>query len=194
MKKIYLFRHGKTQMNLKGRWQGSGNDEPLAEEGKVQSEELANRISKLGLKIIYTSPLKRAKETANIVAKACNIPLVENKNLIEGCFGDAEGLTLAQVYEKFPDITPHWQSLEEDGMDVCFPPNGETKRQMQTRMIATIKEILANDTNDVIGICIHSALIRCTLLYFGEKLLSIPHDKIFMLEAEDSNLRFVEAK
>lgn len=174
LKNFYLFRHGQTEMNFQKRWQGAGFDEPLNDVGEQQARELLLKLREARLDVIYTSPLKRAVQTAEIIADG-KIEVVQDVKLKEASFGYAEGLTLPEVYEKFPDIAGLWQSLSEDGMDVAFPPDGETKRQIQKRIVTCLEKIALKEKRKNIGISIHSALLRCFLLNFGIKKKEIPH-------------------
>ena len=70
-KEFYVFRHGETELNRQKRWQGSGMDYELNESGRQQAEELAQKLAGKGLEIIFSSPLKRALQTAETVAAAC---------------------------------------------------------------------------------------------------------------------------
>ena len=68
-KDFYIFRHGETDYNAQKRWQGQGIDIDLNKTGLKQAEDLAEKMQHLGLEIIYSSPLKRARQTAEFVAK-----------------------------------------------------------------------------------------------------------------------------
>ena len=74
-KDFYLFRHGQTDMNAAGRWQGRGIDLPLNETGREQARELAAALTPAALEVVFSSPLKRAVQTAQIVAEILRIPV-----------------------------------------------------------------------------------------------------------------------
>lgn len=183
-KDFYVFRHGQKDMNLAGRWQGSGIDVPLNETGLLQARQLAEELRFSGIQAVFSSPLKRAVQTAEIVAEVLHAPLKIEDGLIEGCFGAAEGKTKQEIHALFPDIAPAWHSLEEEYMDVCFK-GGETKRQIQQRILRTLKKIAVENDYSVIGISAHSAVVRCFVLLFGLKLYSVPHGRPFHLCFED---------
>lgn len=104
MVKIYLVRHGETDWNLAGRLQGS-TDIPLNEQGKQSALKTAQYFKANGIAIstIMTSPLMRARQTAQIIADVLAIPVIEQQALTERCFGEAEGLTAKERVLKFPD-------------------------------------------------------------------------------------------
>ena len=185
-KEFYVFRHGQTDMNL-----GSGIDVPLNETGLQQARQLAEELRFSGIQAVFSSPLKRAVQTAEIVAESLRAPLKIEDGLIEGCFGAAEGKTKQEIHTLFPDIAPAWHSLEEEYMDVCFE-GGETKRQIQQRILRTLKKIAAENDYGIIGISAHSAVVRCFVLLFGLKLYSVPHGRPFHLCFEDDSFELTE--
>ena len=190
-KDFYVFRHGQTDMNLARRWQGSGIDVPLNETGIDQARQLALELISSGIQAVFSSPLQRAVQTAQIVADVLNAPVKIEDGLIEGCFGAAEGKTKEEIHRLFPDIAPAWQSLEEEHMDICFE-GGETKRQIQQRIFRTLKKIAAENDYTIIGISAHSAVVRCFVLMFGLKLYAVPHGRPFHFCFDDNGFELVE--
>ena len=104
MVNIYLIRHGETDWNVAGRLQGI-TDIPLNELGKQSALKTAQyfQANHIEISCIMTSPLTRAKQTAQIIADVLAIPVIEQQELKERCFGKAEGLTAEERREKFPD-------------------------------------------------------------------------------------------
>jgi broad specificity phosphatase PhoE len=93
MKQLYFVRHGLSEMNLQERVAGS-TDTPLAAEGRKQAKEAGKKAKELGIQSIAASPLSRALETAQIIAKEIGLPkdkLHINKLLLERDFGPFEG-------------------------------------------------------------------------------------------------------
>ena len=100
----FLIRHGETDWNREGRFQGS-RDIPLNDEGRAQARRLAEAW-KAPLDAVLTSPLARARETAEILAASRNLPLAGvDRRLVERHYGLAEGLTLVDRRKQFPDGT-----------------------------------------------------------------------------------------
>ena len=89
---VYLTRHGQTVWNLDKRLQGSGNSD-LTDHGVEQAEQLKKRVDGLKLDVIYTSPLERARKTANIIRGNRNIEIIEVDAFKEISFGEYEGHT-----------------------------------------------------------------------------------------------------
>lgn len=181
-KVFYIFRHGETDYNTVRRWQGCGIDIPLNANGIRQAEELAPVLADKGLQIIYSSPLCRARQTAEIVALKLNIPVLVKEGLREGCLGQTEGMLKTEVAEKFPEVYAMWYDNAND-MNVAFP-GGETKNQMQERMFKVFNSLLKTP-EDIIGIASHSAAIRYFLMKFGHKPHAMKNTALFRLEYQD---------
>lgn len=187
-KDFYVFRHGQTDMNLAGRWQGQGIDMPLNATGIKEAEELAKELQNSGIEIIYTSPLLRAVQTAEIVSEVLEAPVHIEKGLVEGSFGEAEGRTKPEIAIMFPDIIGAWESLEPETMDIFFT-GGESKREIQERVMKTLHKI-AQEPYQTVGISAHSAVLRCLILFFGVKMQRVPHGTPFHLIFENDEFSF----
>ncbi|MBF0813821.1 histidine phosphatase family protein [Staphylococcus sp. KG4-3] len=103
MTKICFIRHGETDWNIAGRLQGLTNT-PLNEKGIEQAKACGQHLKESHWDVILTSPLSRAKTTAQWIQHYLNIPLIENDAFIEVSFGDAEGLTPEERSAKFPSL------------------------------------------------------------------------------------------
>lgn len=126
--RIYLARHGETDWNLQGRWQGQ-TDIPLNETGRSQARLLGRRVASLGLVRIGSSDLQRATETAQIVGAELGLkPAFADPRLRERGFGVFEGLTRAEVEAKYP---AEWNGYQRDRRNV--PPGGEPFEQLIRR-------------------------------------------------------------
>ena len=89
--KLYLIRHGETDWNIVKRLQGA-TDIPLNENGEALARETAEGLKEIPFDMVFTSPLKRAYRTAEIVKGNREIPLIIEERIREICFGDYEGL------------------------------------------------------------------------------------------------------
>lgn len=87
---IYLIRHGETEWNVIGRIQGN-RDIPLNDNGRRQALETKKELDNIPIDLIISSPLKRTKETAEIINKDRNIPIIFDKRIAERDFGEFEG-------------------------------------------------------------------------------------------------------
>lgn len=182
-KHFYIFRHGETNLNQEGRFQGQSFDLPLNENGCLQAMELSKALQPLELEAIVTSPLKRACQTAKIVSQNLNIPLLTDQHFIEGNFGQIEGKTYQELSDQEKDIFIDWIKMDQNFLDICYP-QGETKRQILNRALEGLKK-LAKLEYQSIGISTHSAVVRLLLLYLGKRMHHIPNAKPFHVIYED---------
>lgn len=153
---ICLVRHGETDWNLKGKLQGR-TDIPLNEAGILQAEECSEYLKSFVWDALVTSPLMRAKQTAEIINIKIKVPLIEMEEFLERNYGDAEGLTLEERMRVYPDkIYPNQEdqvSLRNrvmSGIEKIVEDFGE-RRILLVAHGAIINGILANLSNGEIG-------------------------------------------
>src|SRR5689334_1446566 len=99
VEKVYLIRHGETEWNLTGRWQGI-LDAPLSAIGHEQARKLANYLSETSIQAIYTSDLSRAVDTAQALAAVLNLVPILDKRLRELDIGIFQALTKPEILER----------------------------------------------------------------------------------------------
>lgn len=163
-KDFYIFRHGETDYNKEKRWQGCGIDIPLNQTGILQAQELAKHLEGKGIEHIYSSNLKRALQTAQIVAERLKIGVDVIPDLREGCFGKAEGMLKKDIAQQYADIFSQWYAPQDD-MNLRFP-GGESKLEMQQRMFSVLEKLLLAPYQTM-GISSHGSSIRYLLYKFG---------------------------
>jgi len=111
MTTFFLVRHGETDWNRDRRFQGS-RDIPLNDEGRAQARRLA-AAWRWGGELVFSSPLSRARETATLLAHALGLPLwAPDPRLTERHYGEAEGLTVDEKNQKFPQTIPGGETPE----------------------------------------------------------------------------------
>lgn len=147
---LVLIRHGETDWNVEGRYQGQA-DPPLNARGLAQSYQLAEQLKNHPLDLLYTSPLKRAAQTAEIAAQLLGIPLYMEARFMEIHQGDWQTRLRAEIDELYPDLFRRWESEPWQ----VSPPNGETLYQVQARVIAGVEEIKQKHPRDQVGIVTH---------------------------------------
>lgn len=162
---IYLARHGETDWNLKGLIQGH-TDIPLNETGKQQAYELAVVIKDKGISInrIYSSDMKRARKTAETVAKELSVEAYALKGIQEVNLGRWEGHTWKQVRELFPDEYRVWY----ENRRYEAPPEGESYEQVLQRVVPVLSGIALKEDENVL-VVVHSAVIMSLLSYVYDK-------------------------
>jgi broad specificity phosphatase PhoE len=128
--KLLLVRHGESQWNIEGRYQG-WQDPPLSALGRRQAAAVAARLAD-GVQrpaAVVSSPLQRASDTAAAIAEACGVPLTLDTRLREICHGEWEGLLRAEVERRWPELLALWR---RDPAAVRFP-GGETLEDVHAR-------------------------------------------------------------
>jgi broad specificity phosphatase PhoE len=156
--RLYLARHGATQLTAEGRFSGSvGVD--LSDEGRWQAAQLGERLRDEGISAVYCSPLSRAADTAAIVGDPCRLVPVTRDGLREISHGHWEGLTRVEVEQRFPGEYAAW---EEDPFTFA-PSGGESGVAVLARALPTIREIVMNHVGQRVLVVSHKATIRLLL-------------------------------
>jgi probable phosphoglycerate mutase len=150
---IFLARHGETDWNRDNRFQGHA-DPPLNETGRAQASELSAALADEPLAAVYSSPLRRAFETAEIVAAPHGLEPVPVDALREVDVGSWQGLTRAEVEQRFPEQYARWLDYEAGWED------GESYEEMGRRVIAALLELAAAHEGERILAVSHGGPVR----------------------------------
>ena len=164
--KFFLVRHGETEWNKLGRFQGH-TDISLNERGLSQAKETAKAAAEWGLCAIYSSPLIRTAQVAEEIAKVTAMSVSKQPGLKELSLGDLEGVTGEEMRNNFPEVFSVWRSNPEK----VSMPNGESLFQLRERCWQAILDIEQNHSaDDSVVVISHNFAIRCVI----SKLLGIP--------------------
>ncbi|MFO7538625.1 MAG: histidine phosphatase family protein [Chloroflexota bacterium] len=150
---ILLIRHGQTDWNRDGRWQGH-NDIPLNQTGIEQAQALAQRLTGWPVTHLYSSDLQRAAQTATILGQTLGIDPVLNEIWRERDVGLFSGLTSPEVAHTYPDA---W-ARRLNG--ILEPPEGESYEALHQRAGAALDQLLARHNGDMIAVISHGALLH----------------------------------
>ena len=134
MTTILLARHGETDWNREGRFQGWA-DPPLNATGRAQAVDLSVQLMAEELAAVYSSPLRRAYETAEVVAASRGLEPVTVDALREVDVGSWSGLSRAEIEQRFPEQYARWLDYGQ-GWE-----NGETYEQMVDRVVEALQEL-----------------------------------------------------
>lgn len=178
---VLLIRHGETDWNAQGRWQGNA-PVPLNEIGLAQARALASYLAthEPRIDVLYSSPLLRARQSAQAIAEALALPVRIDERLREVDLGDWQGLNTAEV-EAWD--RKRYTAYIADRYNVPIP-NGESRRQLQVRACAAFDDITARHPGATIAIVSHGG----TLGVLIESLLgrierpALPNTSITVLE------------
>ncbi|MBX9878091.1 MAG: histidine phosphatase family protein [Candidatus Obscuribacterales bacterium] len=156
---LILFRHGQTDWNKAGRWQGHA-DIPLNDLGREQAKLLAGLLADTKIECIVSSDLLRAVETAEAVAERLHISIFRTPHLREFDAGKAEGLTVAEIesklgFKKLPE-------MDDDDFSQTLP-FVETVAAVHERASSALLQFLWKHKYSQIGVATHSAVIKTLL-------------------------------
>ena len=186
MPTILLVRHGETDWNRSGRIMGI-RPVPLNQNGLTQAARLALQLTALPAPALYSSPVVRARQTANILASTLRVPVTEEPGLSEIGVGEWEGL--------------HWNEFDGDPARVNFyrlpqearPPGGETLGEVQQRAIAAVERALGRMKAGTAVLVTHADVIRTIVAHYLEtdlqtmRHMQIDHASVTALEITGSS-------
>lgn len=152
--KLYITRHGETMRNAEQRILGR-TDDPLSEKGKQQAAELAEKMKDIDIDLIFTSPLSRAKETAQTIADVKGMSLIVDDRLIETDFGDFEGR---------PRNLEAYQAAKRDHFKRY--PNGESYFDIAYRVYDFLFMLKREYSDKKVLVVAHGGICRIICNYF----------------------------
>jgi broad specificity phosphatase PhoE len=156
--RLYLVRHGATQLTAEDRFSGAvGVD--LSDEGRRQAKRLAARIAADAITAVYCSPLSRTVETANLLAEPHRLVPTHRDGLREISHGRWEGLTRREVEARFPEEYAAW---EEDPFTFA-PEDGESGLGVLARALPVVREIVVAHPRETVLVVSHKATLRLIL-------------------------------
>ncbi len=163
MTKVYLIRHGKTQWNLESRYQGANGDSPLLKDSYREIELLASSLQRIPFEHAYTSPLKRARITAQALLNHLNpeIPLTIDSRLKEFNLGKMEGMHFEDVAAKWPEVLKNFRH-HPDKYDESLV-EGESFLEVIARFRAAIEEYCRQYPNGNILVISHGAALNAAI-------------------------------
>jgi broad specificity phosphatase PhoE len=163
--RLILVRHGETSWNETHKFQGFSDIE-LSSKGKSQAQSLAESLKGQKLEAIYTSPLIRAQQTAEQIARYHDCPVILDEGLKELNQGQLEGLTAEDLRQGYPEFLRRWIQEPES----THLPKGESLGELQRRAWAAIEQILRKHPEGTVVVVGHS-FVNLTILC---RLLEVP--------------------
>ncbi len=160
MTRFILIRHGQTEWNRVERFRGRA-DVPLNETGLRQANATAARVAaKWNPAAIYSSPLQRAKKTAELIARPFELTVEVHPGLIDIDYGDWQGLTPDEVRQRWPEILHAWYKFPH----LANIPNGESLADLRRRAMKAIEQLAAQHSGKTILLVAHTVINRIILL------------------------------
>ena len=153
--RLWLIRHGEPEESVRGRCYGD-LDAALSMKGSREMEALGQELARVRLDAIYTSPKRRALESARAIARFQECPVRPADALAEIHFGLFEGRSYDEIAAEYPGIYRQWMS---DPTAVTFP-EGESFQDLQRRVTACVKSLRAQHAGQTIALVTHGGVIR----------------------------------
>ena len=154
--RVFVLRHGETAWNVEQRIQGQ-LDVALNANGRWQAERLALALADAGIAAIYCSDLKRARATAEALARATAAPLEADAALRERGFGRFEGITHAEIEARWPEEALRWRRREPG----FGPGGGETLEVFFARCVGAASTLAARHPGQAIALVAHGGVLDC---------------------------------
>lgn len=162
MTTLFLVRHGRTGWNKEQIFRGT-KDVPLDAVGKDEALLVGERLKGERIRAVYSSPLSRAKETAQAIAEFHNLEVQCLEDLADLHFGEWEGLSLKEVKEQYPDLYQEWLKAPQQ---ITFP-GGEGLNAVRSRAREAVEGIMARHPQEAVALVSHRVVLKvliCTLL------------------------------
>lgn len=157
---ILLIRHGETAWNRERRMQGH-IDIPLNEEGQRQARALGAALAAERPDAIWSSDLQRARDTAQAVADAHDLPVQLDAELRERCYGAFEGMTYQEIAEHYPEAMRQWKSREPHARFPAGERDAETLHEFHQRCVGAATRIVRRHQAGKTVIVAHGGVLDC---------------------------------
>jgi alpha-ribazole phosphatase/probable phosphoglycerate mutase len=179
---VWLIRHS-APAGAEGLCYGR-HDVPLSEDGRLQAKKLAEQFASETMDAIYASPLRRAMDTAQILAERRGLAIETCDDLAEIDFGEFEGRSYQEIEALFPEAFQMWM---REPTQVRFP-QGENFQDLRRRSLRALDFILARHAGQKIVIVSHAGVIRVLLA----QALGIPDAHVFRLDQDYGSLNRID--
>jgi alpha-ribazole phosphatase len=181
MLELIFIRHGEINSNKKGTYCG-WTDTELNEKGMEQAEAVAGRLLSLGIAPdrIYSSPLKRAVQTAEIISRNYGLEIHCNESLKERNFGVWEDLTYEDICSRYPEERLKW---ENDWVNFCIT-GGESAAQVFDRVNSFVLSLIDRHKSGRILLVTHLGCVQSVLAHF----LGLPPEGFWRFRIENCGI------
>lgn len=184
MTTLILVRHGQTEWNRIERFRGTA-DIPLNTTGLVQAEATGQRVAaKWVPTAVYSSPLSRAINTAEAVARHFDLPVQVHPGLADIDYGVWQGLTAAEARQRWPEMIDTWYNRPH----LAHIPDGGTLDELRQRAMETVKELAADHARETIVLVGHTVINRIILL----AVLGLGNDRFWHIRQDTCAINVFE--
>ena len=172
---IYFVRHGETILTPTRKFSGTGALDPeLTADGLAQAERVAGEIAKLEPHILISSPLKRARQTADAIARATGLPVVDDTDWYELSFGSWDGKSIEEVKAESPEDYQAWLNSSS-----YRPGGGESYDEAAERIDAAMEKVLHLYPGKKVVVVTHNGVIKSA----ANLAIGGPNDGVFHMDA-----------
>jgi alpha-ribazole phosphatase len=183
MTKLLLVRHGQTLWNNAARYQGH-TDIDLSDAGRTQAMLLSQRLAGVALQAVYASDLRRALDTARIIAEPHGLAVQPLPKLREINFGAWEGLTFKEIKTAYSDIADNWHASPGS----VRIPDGETFQELTERAYGAVTDLVKRHDPGTVAVITHGGAIRAIIC----ALLSIDLNNVFRIRQDNAALNIID--
>ncbi len=187
--KLFCIRHGETQWNMEGRFQGR-TDIPLNIKGRDQAVKVGKALASVRIDRVWSSELRRARQTAEEIAIHHDLDVLEEHGITEISHGLWEGKQAAEIEEIWPGILKKWHQTPAD----VIMPGGEDLEMVQKRAVKSFSSIMSSGGDNIVVVS-HDALLKVILCYWLDCPLSsfwrfqLGNCSITVVEGSDTGIR-----
>jgi 2,3-bisphosphoglycerate-dependent phosphoglycerate mutase len=168
--RFIVVRHGETHWNIQQRIQGHG-DSPLTPRGEAQADAIAERLSREKFDALIASDLGRAMQTAQRIAARTGHSVIPDPRLRERNFGIGEGLTYAEIDQRFPGAFSRTQEMDPD----YLVPGGETRRHFHHRVMLAFEALALEHHGKRIAVVAHGGVLAAIYRVVHDIPVAQPH-------------------
>jgi alpha-ribazole phosphatase len=181
--RVILIRHTEPEPGARGRCYGR-LDVDLSDGGRRHADALGTALASFGVQALFSSPQRRALETARLIGARLDLEPTEHAGLAEIDFGEFEGRTYEEIAASEPGLYRAWM---ETPTAVRFP-GGESFADLRARVVAALAEIRAAHSGSAVALVAHAGVIRAVLA----AALALPDEEIFGLPQDYGGVSIVE--
>jgi phosphoserine phosphatase len=175
---LFLVRHGQSDLNREGRFRGL-TDAPLNEVGRNEAAGAAAILDGSGVGLIYTSPVPRALQTAEIIAGSIHAPVKEENGFTDVDYGEWQGLTVQEVRQRFGRAMI--DSWKRDPEGFTFP-GGDSIRSVESRLSPALMRAANSDRN--VAVVSHLAVLKLCFLI----IMELPVDYFWRIDVYNGSV------
>lgn len=180
---LLLIRHGETRMNVQNIFRGR-TDISLNENGVRQAGLLAAALAELPVRAVYSSPLSRARETAQPLAERLGLPVIPMDEFHNISLGDWEGRSKEDIRTGYPELWEQWIHSPE----TMIIPGGETLVQVRARARRGIESLLQRHLGEMAAVITHRSVLKAALA----TILNLERDYFWKFYLDNCSYSVVE--